>query len=105
MWKGPYLEISSRPPIYKVRTRKKEKYIHHDNLKSCQDRNIPLWLRRARHRLWNKESHDAEPVNVEESLAGQAAAPGFLDLPGFPVSEETSQEDESRLMTVRQRRQ
>ena len=42
-------------PVYGIQTRKKEKFVHHDNIKMCEDRQIPLWLRRARNRLWASE--------------------------------------------------
>ena len=61
VWKGPYLVISSKPPLYKLKTRKREVCIHHDNLKPCNDRHIPFWLRRERSRLLND---DTEPTKV-----------------------------------------
>ena len=54
--KGPFLVIRSQHPVYGIQTRKKEKFVHHDDIKVCEDRQIPLWLRRARNRLWASES-------------------------------------------------
>ena len=51
MWKGPYLVIESRPPLYKIKTPKRELIMHHDNVKLCKDRYIPIWLRRARNKF------------------------------------------------------
>ena len=55
IWKGPFLVVRSQHPVYGIQTRKKEKFVHHDNIKMCEDRQIPLWLRRARNRLWASE--------------------------------------------------
>ncbi|CAC5417339.1 unnamed protein product [Mytilus coruscus] len=51
-WQGPYLiaEVLSSV-LYKMRTRKRELTIHHDQLKPCSDRSIPQWLKYMRHRL------------------------------------------------------
>ena len=48
-WKGPYLVVDSTPPLFKIRDRKGDSIIHHDRLKRCNDREIPLWLKRLRH--------------------------------------------------------
>ena len=58
MWKGPYLVVESSPPLYKVKTRKREVVMHHDNLKLCKDRYIPIWLRRARNKYLGQEIDD-----------------------------------------------
>ncbi|CAC5385759.1 unnamed protein product [Mytilus coruscus] len=55
-WQGPYLieEVLSSV-LYKMRTRKRELTIHHDQLKPCSDRNIPKWLKYTRNRLLQGE--------------------------------------------------
>ena len=42
VWKGPFLVVASRPPVYNIRTRKREKYVHHDLLKLCEDREVTI---------------------------------------------------------------
>ena len=32
VWKGPFLIVKAKPPLYLVKTRKREKYLHHNNL-------------------------------------------------------------------------
>ncbi|CAG2215849.1 unnamed protein product [Mytilus edulis] len=55
-WQGPYLIVEVLSSVlYKMRTRKRELTIHHDQLKPCLDRNIPPWLKYMRHRLLQGE--------------------------------------------------
>ena len=50
VWKGPFLVTKViSPALYKVRGRRDESVVHHDRLKICQDRHIPMWMRRLRH--------------------------------------------------------
>ena len=53
-WRGPYLVIESTPPLYKIKSTKEEKVVHHDRMKRCNDRHIPLWIKRMRHELFNQ---------------------------------------------------
>jgi hypothetical protein len=45
IWKGPYVvsQVLS-PMLYKIVGRKHEKVVHHDRLKICVDRNVPIWI-------------------------------------------------------------
>ena len=46
VWKGPFLVTKVLSPIlFRVCDRKKSYVLHHDRLKPCEDRDIPLWLR------------------------------------------------------------
>ncbi|CAG2257817.1 unnamed protein product [Mytilus edulis] len=55
-WQGPYLIVEVLSSVlYKMRTRKRELTIHHDQLKPCLDRIIPPWLKYMRHRLLQGE--------------------------------------------------
>ena len=52
VWSGPYLVVKVFSPVlYTIKAKRKEWVCHHDRLKPCQDRFIPLWLRRMRHEL------------------------------------------------------
>ncbi|CAC5366980.1 unnamed protein product [Mytilus coruscus] len=62
-WIGPYLVVSDHFPLYTIKDRKGESVIHHDRLKRCNDREIPLWLRRMRHNLF----YDTSFVHADES--------------------------------------
>lgn len=55
-WCGPFLVVSSNPPLYKIRGRKGDSVVHHDRLKLCSDRDIPTWIRRLRHALFKDDS-------------------------------------------------
>ena len=47
---GPYLVTAVRSPVlYQVEGRRKTHVLHHDRLRLCIDRDIPLWIRRKRH--------------------------------------------------------
>ena len=39
------------PVLFRVRDRKKEQVLHHDKLKICEDRAIPMWMRRLYHQI------------------------------------------------------
>ena len=52
-WQGPFLIIKVVSPIlFEIASRKKNWVVHHDRLKKCTDRSMPLWLRRRRHNLF-----------------------------------------------------
>ena len=52
IWKGPYLVIKVISPVlFRIKGHKREVVVHHDRLKSCMDRSIPMWMRRLRHRV------------------------------------------------------
>ena len=53
-WKGPYLVVDSKPSLFKIRDKKGDTVIHHDRPQRCNDREIPLWLRRLRHQLFEE---------------------------------------------------
>jgi hypothetical protein len=55
IWLGPFLVLEAKSPLYKIRGIRKEYWVHHNDLKSCCDRIFPLWLRRLRHRFFEKE--------------------------------------------------
>jgi len=53
--KGPYLVEEAGGVIYLVRSRKKRRWLHHNNLIPCNDRRLPLWLLRRRRQLVETE--------------------------------------------------
>ena len=49
---GPLLVVKVISPVlYKVEDRRRTHVVHHDRIKQCNDREIPLWIRRRRHEL------------------------------------------------------
>ena len=52
IWSGPWIVtqvISS--VLYCIVNRKRSMVAHHDSLKLCSDRDLPIWLQRKRHEL------------------------------------------------------
>ena len=51
VWKGPYIIFKVISPIlFEVADKKESFVLHHNRLKPCEDRSVPLWLCRK----WNK---------------------------------------------------
>ena len=71
-WKGPYLISDVKPPVlYKIKDRKGESWIHHDRLKLCRDRDLPVWLKRIRNDLLNASPQgNADDGDEFEDLSG-----------------------------------
>ena len=73
VWKGPYIvSCVLSPVLFKVMDRKKTRVIHHDRLKPCNDRDIPLWVQRRRNDLLRGEQEETTLSDLadepEESL-------------------------------------
>ena len=46
VWHGPFCVIAVlSPALYKIRDRKHDQVVHHDQLKLCEDRYVPLWMK------------------------------------------------------------
>ena len=43
--------------LYRIQGRKENKVVHHDILKLCQDRDLPLWLKRLRYSVLQPEDN------------------------------------------------
>lgn len=52
------------------------KVIHHDRLKLCQDRDIPMWLRRLRHQYFYTEMQNLSETASQEPDLDDVATPG-----------------------------
>lgn len=75
VWAGPFLVVEVLSPVlYRIESRKAKNVIHHDRLKLCQDRVVPLWLRRRRHNILQLDEtigYDEEEVMMENSQGGE----------------------------------
>ena len=62
VFKGPFLVVKVHSDmLYTIQDRKRQSVIHHNRLKHCEDRYIPLWLRKLRSEILNlNETFDAE---------------------------------------------
>ena len=50
VWIGPYVVVKVlSPALFRVKDRKGEYVVHHDRIKLCEDRGLPMWLKRLRH--------------------------------------------------------
>jgi len=48
-WKGPYIVVKViNPVLYEIEDRKRSYVIHHDRLKLCTDKDLPIWIQRRR---------------------------------------------------------
>ena len=65
VFKGLFLVIKvSSDLVYTIQDRKKQSVIHHNRLKHCEDRYIPLWLRKLRSEVLQlNESFDTSEVD------------------------------------------
>ena len=52
LWKGPFVirQVLS-PVLYQIMWSKNDWVVHHDQLKSCHDDPLPLWIRQKRHQV------------------------------------------------------
>jgi transposase InsO family protein len=56
-YSGPCLVTQVISPVlFKIRGRKKEMVVHHDRLEPCDDRHIPLWMKRMRNEFLQGEN-------------------------------------------------
>ena len=90
---GPYLitEVLS-PYLYRVQERRKQMVLHHDKLKLCVDRNIPIWIRRRRQQLFAELRTQSNPV---ESTAPEEVSESLNTLEELPFADESSEEEET----------
>ena len=76
-WTGPYLVVHCSPPLYTLLDRKRDVVYHHDKLKLCQDRVIPLWTCKLRNRFYQEEEEGEETMSP---LQAEELCPFFISL-------------------------
>ena len=75
IWTGPWVveEVLSSV-LYRIANRKRSMVAHHDSMKLCGDRDLPLWFRRKRHGLLGTEEEmpdvTEDPEKEDLGLAG-----------------------------------
>jgi hypothetical protein len=75
IWRGPCLvEKVLSPVLYRLRDRKRSQVLHHDRIKPCRDRQVPMWLRRLRHQL-----SAGEPLSSSCTASGNRGRPRLDD--------------------------
>ena len=73
IWVGPLIVTEVITPVlFRVRGRKREQILHHDKLKICEDRAIPMWVRRLRHQILDLDTTIAyDEAEQEEDIGVQ----------------------------------
>ena len=66
-WVVPYVVAESFPPLYRIRDRRGDAVIHHDRLKRCDDRTIPIWLRLIRNQLLDFKLEEESVLEMPSS--------------------------------------
>ena len=74
IWIGPLvIEEVLSSVLYRVQGRKRTEVIHHDRLKPCVDRILPLWLRQRRHIVLDLDetiAYSEEEQDPDEDIFG-----------------------------------
>ena len=92
VWRGPFVVLEAIGPVlYSVAGRRKDEVLHHDKLKLCSDRAIPLWVRRKRNEvtaldttiLYNEEEDfvDLEDIRIDVTNHAVAEADADHEIP------------------------
>ena len=66
IWKGLYLVVQANHQFYTIKTKKRDLVLHHNNLKACDNQNIPLYIQKARNKSWEIEADLFSPGNLSE---------------------------------------
>ena len=96
VYDGPYLIIQVISSLlYRIAGRRRTQVLHHDRLRPCIDREVPLWIRRKRHQLLSIANlHDPmeNPLSSEgEVLTGGDEEPE--DILGDTIVGETLKDE------------
>ena len=102
-WKGPFVEVMEviSPLLYRVVGRKREYVKHHDKLRICEDRDIPLWMRWIRQLILTTEEPATDLTLGDDLLDGVEA----LFRPGQPNTLQDPVEGGTPRVTRRGRQQ
>ncbi len=70
--KGPYvvLEVIT-PALYRLRDQKRDSVHHHDKMRICEDREIPLWVQRVRQEILTGPQETVSDAGTAASSAGK----------------------------------
>ena len=65
VYSGPYIVTKIiTPRVIQIRNRKRYFNIHHDNLKLCQDRVVPVWIERMKNKLNENEEIEGKDETI-----------------------------------------
>ena len=69
IWKGPFVVTKVISLVlFSLKGRKIEIVVHHDCLKTCEDRVVPMWARRFRHRTLDLDETLSYEVDEEDCV-------------------------------------
>ncbi len=93
VWIGPFVvtEVVS-PVLYRIEGHRKASVVHHDQIKICNDRVVPFWIRRKRHYLLDLNEIIAYAVEELESTIDPPilpTVPAASDLDAVPAMSKT----------------
>ena len=72
VWTGPLLVVEViNPVLYRVHDHKRQYVLHHDLLKCCEDRVVPLWIRKMHHELMDLDT----TITYDEAEQGEESIP------------------------------
>ena len=104
IWIGPLVVTAViNPVLFRVKDRKKEYVLHHDRLKPCEDRVVPLWLRRMRHNMLDLDTTIAYDEAEQDEEMPSSTTLGTSSSPLFTEDESSeavdTQDSESTPLT------
>ena len=92
IYSGPYLVTKALSPVlFRIKGRRREMVVHHDRIVPCLDRQVPLWMRKMRHRFL--EAEGPEPEGEEEDEDNRDPVSDMATL--YPEEELPSGDSES----------
>ena len=109
LYDGPFIVTRVLSPVLiEIENRKRKKVVHHNKLKPCNDRFIPLWIRRRRQELLSLDDtlpYDADEhsfFNISDLLAQNDPHDNdvVVDDVNPPVDDQPGRGDQSTLANV-----
>ena len=109
LYDGPFIVTRVLSPVLiEIENRKRKKVVHHNKLKPCNDRFIPLWIRRRRQELLSLDDtlpYDADEhsfFNISDLLAQNDPHDNDLVVDDLnpPVDDQPGRGDQSTLANV-----
>ena len=78
-WKGPYIITKIlNPVLYQIKNTKEPRIVHHDRLKLCSDREVPVWVTRERHKLLENDSINTNDIVMKIRMIIKNKKTSFL---------------------------
>lgn len=75
-WVGPFIVVDTHPPVYTLQSKRKTFTVHHDLLKPCKSKTLPIWLRQRQNNILDLDetiAYDQEEVDLDPGPCVPAA--------------------------------